>query len=242
MQFITSTTMHQQMQYAENRGTHGTVDMIVITVHARDKALQDLDEIQNQYACLQHACGWSEHTAKWHPHMHKRKMYKGIAEEQNEKMRRLQDKWVSTNAWMEHCDQLLNVWDMELSEIDSCIANLAAHEISMEDVEECAHSFYEDAYHASEFDGRDVTVNPEQFTMVLADPCEEVMCMTIGHKGENFSKITALSNVVIIWHERSCGIIFIRSHEKEARAHATWLIRDAMKKNRSIVEARFMSN
>tara|TARA_B100000787_G_C16168735_1_gene285272 strand:- start:435 stop:1163 length:729 start_codon:yes stop_codon:yes gene_type:complete len=236
-----TATQLQLQQYAENRGPGmETIDMIVVMVHSRDIALEDLTETETRFDKVCLARDWAAHTAKWHPHGHKRTLYSALTAEHVEEMKHLQETWVSTNERIEHCNQILSTWDRDLSEIDSHMDHLAAEEIAAEEdtTEACEHDFYEDAYYVSEFAGRDVTVSPEQFTMVLADPCNEVMCMTVGFKGSNFSAITRASNVSIIWHERSSGIIYIRSHEANARRHAARLICKMMKKNRAIVDAR----
>ena len=216
--------------------TNGIVDPIINVAEDREASFQLLVNTRSSYKEMRQERDLSVHTATWHPWSSTRAKYATIAANLDLHMAQMRATCLDSVNRIEQCDEIMHSWDRNMEEIDSCMDHLAAEELKNK--EERAHDFYEESYYESEFSGGDVTVSPTSFSTVHADPCDEVMRMTIGLKGANFSAITAASNVSIIWHEKDNGIIYIRSHDDQARAHAIRLICEAMKYNREIINAR----
>lgn len=214
----------------------GHSDPIMLVASDREASFQLLVNTRSYYKEVRQERDLSKHTARWHPQHSTRVKYASIADGLDRHMAHMRATCLDSVNRIEYCDDILDMWDRDLVQIDSCMDCLAEEELLND--EERAHNFYEELYYESEFSGEDVTVCPDKFSMVRADPSDEVMRMTVGYEGANFSVITSASNTQVIWHEKSRGIIYVRSRDEKARSHAIRLLCDLMKKNRDIINAR----
>lgn len=217
-------------------GSHVYSDPIMLVASDREASFRLLLNTRSDYKEVRQERDLSSHTAKWHPKHSTRAKHANIADDLDLRMARMRATCLDSVNRIEYCDDLLDMWDRDLREIDSCMDYLAEEELASE--EERVHNYYEESYYESEFSGEDVTVCPDSFSTVRADPCDEVMCMTVGYKGANFTAITSASNVSVIWHEKSSGLIYVRSRNAKARTHAILLLCDSMRSNREIINAR----